>query len=137
MCVAACAKLGTTRPLLQRDVMQASRCGPKSKATLGPAVKNVFVPRWLKLKTVVPKNEKQRSNVSCGSLVPSQRGSFPVLLPLRQRDLSKARFRAKSHLDFDTTSPASFGSLARSAIFLCGAAESFACWASVAVQAHS
>ena len=34
--------------------MLASRCAPKFKATLGPAVKNVFVPRWLKLKTVAP-----------------------------------------------------------------------------------
>ena len=55
VCVAACGELGTTRPLLQRDVMQAPRCGLKSKATLGPAVKNVFVPRWLKQKTVAQK----------------------------------------------------------------------------------
>ena len=48
--------------------------------------------RWLKLKTAVPQNEKQRSNVSCGSLVPSQRGSFPVLLPLRQRICPRPAF---------------------------------------------
>ena len=56
--VGVAGELGRTRPLLQRDVMLASRCGPKSKATLGPAVKNVFVPRWLKLKTVVPQKRE-------------------------------------------------------------------------------
>ena len=114
--------------------MLASRCGPKFKETLGPAVKNVFVPRWLKLKTVAPKTR-------------SSAVTFPTALPFLPRE---ARFRcfclsvnglvrANSPLDFDTTSPASFGSLAQSAIFLCGAAESFACWASLAVcvQAHS